>query len=108
MAYNFSATTNGNLYYTGERACEFTPTRGILNNDLELFWHEVDLAEEIPATKATLYIAVNDHVLHMNYKKMNLAGADAINRNDQFHRTNCSFMIMELRIVTKSFSFTFI
>ena len=107
MAYNFSATTNGNLYYNGERGCEFTPTRGILNNDLELFWHEVDLAAEIPSTKAMLYVAVNDYVLHMNYKKMNLAGADAINRNDQFHRTNCSFMIMELRKLTNTFKLTF-
>ena len=87
------------MYYNGERGCEFTPTRGILNNNLELLWHEVDLAEEIPATKAVLYVAVNDHVLHMKYRNMNHIGADAVNRNDQFHRTNCSFTIMELRIV---------
>ena len=99
IAYNITANTNGNLYYNGERGCEFTPTRGILNNNLELLWHEVDLAEEIPATKAVLYIAVNDHVLHMKYRNMNHMGADAVNRNDQFHRTNCSFTVMELRIV---------
>ena len=96
LAYNFTANTNGPLIFNGQEPCQLTPARGCINNDLELFWLEVDLAADIPNTQAVLHVAVNDRLLDMNYSKMNHMGKDAANRFDQYQRTDCTFMIMEL------------
>ena len=75
LAYNFSALSNGPVFYNGE-SCQVTPARGCANNDLELFWLEVDLTKEIPDTKAILHVGVNDLLLYMDFRNFNHIGHD--------------------------------
>ena len=98
MAYNFSALTNGKVAYSGVPN-QLTPARGSLNNNLELFWLDVDLGQDISNTKAVLHVAINDMLLFMDFQNFNHIGTDACNRVDQYARTPAVFSIMELRKV---------
>ena len=99
MCYNFSANTNGAVFFNGENAMELTPVRGAISNDLELMWMEVDIGQEIPNIKAVLHVGINDLLLHMDFNKFNHVGLDAVNRNDQYHRSPANFTVWELRKV---------
>ena len=101
MAYNFSAHTNGAVIYNGNSSLELSPQRGAINNNLELFWLEVDLGIQVPDIKAVLHVGINDMLLHMDFQNYNHIGLDAVNRNDQFHRSPVNFSIWELRKVFK-------
>ena len=101
MCYNFSAITNGPYIFKADVPNELTPTRGVANNDTELFWLEVDLAAPIPNTKAVLHVMINDFLTNMNYKDcFNVVGKDVVNRVDQFLRSSAIFTAMELSNIT--------
>ena len=101
FAYNFTAHTNGPYIYRADVPNELTPTRGVVNNNRELLWMETDLAAQIPNTKAVLYVAVNDFLLHMDYKDCyNHIGRDPANRIDQFVRSAATFSVLELSNIT--------
>ena len=87
--------TNGKVVYSGVPK-QLSPARGSLNNDLELFWLDVDIGQDLSATKAILHVAINDLLLFMDFKNFNHQGHDAVNRIDQYARTPALFSIMEL------------
>ena len=99
MAYNFSALTNGKLVYSGVPN-QLTPARGALNNNLELFWLDVDIGQDMSNTRAVLHVAVNDLLLFMDFANFNHSGNDAVNRVDQFARSPATFTIMEFTDTT--------
>ena len=77
-----------------------TPARGVFQNDLELFWLDVDIGQDISNTRAVLHVSINDMLLFMDFSQFNHQGNDAVNRVDQFARSPATFTIMELTDVT--------
>ena len=102
MAYNFTANTNGPVFYQGEDKFVMTPARGCADNNLPLMWLEVDVAKEIPDIKAILNVGINDLLLFLDFNNFNHIGHDAVNRCDQHHRSPANFSVWELR---NSFNF---
>ena len=99
LCYNFSAHTNGPVIFNGNNSFELSPQRGAISNNLELFWLDVDIGLQVPNIKAVLHVGINDLLLHMDFSHYNHIGQDAVNRNDQYHRSPVNFSIWELRKV---------